>query len=159
MLWQKFKKLLIPLMGMIMMPFPANSAEPVSKNSISGIALGGQDTVAYHKIDGDQPHEAVEGNRSWKVEWKEATWLFTSMGDRDLFAANPEKYSPAYNGFCANALSLHEGLFKTDGSHWQIFGDQLYSFYAERGRERWLAGDYKEYKEVADKAWAKIIAE
>jgi YHS domain-containing protein len=159
MLWQKARKLLIPLLGMIMMPIVANSAEPVSKNSITGIAFGGQDTVAYHKIDSDQSHKAVEGNGSWEVEWKGATWLFASKADRDLFAADPEKYSPAYNGFCANALSLGEGLFKTDGSHWQIFDDQLYTFYAARGRERWLSGDFKEYKAVADKAWKEIIGD
>ncbi len=153
------RKLLIPIFGMLMMPIVASGAEPVSKNSITGIALGGQDTVAYHRLDGGQPHKAVEGNKKWEVEWKGASWLFTSQADRDLFAADPEKYSPAYNGFCANALGLGEGLFKTDGSQWQIFGDRLYTFYAARGRERWLAGDFETFKAVADKAWTKIIAE
>jgi YHS domain-containing protein len=152
-------QLLLVFIIFIAMPFAANAGEPVSKDSITDIALGGRDTVAYHKIDDSQPHEAIEGNRTWKAEWKGATWLFSSQADRDLFTADPARYSPAYNGFCANALSLGEGLFKTDGRHWQIFADRLYTFYAARGRERWLAGDFEEYKAVADRAWAKIVAE
>ena len=65
---------------------------------------------------------------------------------------DPERYAPACNGHCANALSLGEGLIKTDGTHWQIFEDQLYTFYATRGRDRWFAGDFKENKKEADKA-------
>jgi YHS domain-containing protein len=144
---------------LIFMPFSANADEPVSKNFLTGIAIGGHDSVAYHRPGSSEPHQAIEGNKTWKVEWKGADWLFSSKTDRDLFAANPERYSPAYNGFCANALSLGEGLIKTDGRHWQIFGGRLYTFYAARGRERWLSGDFEVYKKVADKAWKEIIGE
>ena len=113
--------------------------------------------MAYHKIGDDQPHKAVKGKKSWKAEWKGATWLFTTETDRDLFLANPDKYAPAYNGHCANALSLGEGLIKTDGTHWQIFGDQLFTFFAARGRDRWMDGNMEEYKRQADKAWEKIV--
>jgi hypothetical protein len=156
---QFLRNLAILFLALIILPVTVSGAEPVSKNNFTGIALGGSDSVAYHRIGSDQPHQSVKGDKSWDAEWKGATWLFTSKADRDLFAADPEKYSPAYNGFCANALSLGEGLFKTDGSHWQIFDGQLYTFYAERGRKRWLAGDFEEYKAVADRAWAKIITE
>ena len=104
-------------------------------------------------------HEASKGKKSWKAKWKGATWLFTTEADRDLFATDPERYAPAYNGHCANALSLGEGLLKTDGTHWQIFEDQLYTFYAARGRDRWLDGNFKQYKIAADKAWKEIINE
>lgn len=148
---------LIIFLVLTFMVFSANADEPVSKNFLTGIAIGGHDSVAYHRLGSSEPHQAVEGNKTWKVEWKGADWLFSSKTDRDLFAANPGKYSPAYNGFCANALSLGEGLIKTDGRNWQIFDGRLYNFYAARGRERWLSGDFTEYKTVADKAWEEII--
>ena len=149
----------IILILLMIISFNLRATEPVSKNFLTGLAIGGHDSVAYHRPDSIASNKAIQGNKTWKAEWKGASWLFSSKTDRDLFAANPEKYSPAYNGFCANALSLDEGLFKTDGRHWQIFGNRLYSFYAARGRQRWLAGDYEEYKAVADAAWEKIIAE
>lgn len=150
---------LITLAVLIIMAFGASADEPMSKNSLTGVAIGGHDTVAYHRIGSSEPHRAIEGNKTWKTSWKGADWLFSNKADRDLFAANPERYTPAYNGFCANALSLGEGLIKTDGSHWQIFGDRLYTFYAGRGRQRWLAGNFEDYKAVADKAWREIIGE
>ena len=102
-----------------------------------------------------RPKEVNPGRRNGRG----ASWLFTTEADRDLFAADPERYAPAYNGHCANALSLGKGLLKTDGTHWQIFEDKLYTFYAAHGRDRWLDGNVKQYKIAADKAWAEIIGQ
>lgn len=132
------------------------AAEPVSKSLFGGVAIGGSDTVAYHQQNPDQ-HRATKGSKSYVVEWKGAKWRFATKADRETFAANPEKYSPAYNGFCANALSLGNGLLKTDGSYWQIFDDQLFLFYAQPGEDRWSGGDYTEYKKLADRAWQDIL--
>ncbi len=149
----------IIFVALLIVAFNLNAGEPVSKSFLTGIAIGGHDSVAYHRLGNDEPHRAIEGNQTWKAEWKGADWLFSSKTDRDLFAANPERYSPAYNGFCANALSLGEGLISTDGSHWQIFDNRLYTFYAARGRQRWLAGDFEEYRLIADMAWKELVGE
>jgi len=83
------------------------------------------------------------------VDYLGAKWRFASKENADLFRANPDKYKPAYNGHCANALSLGKGLLKTNGKVWEIFGDELFLFYAERGRKRWLAvDDISEYKAI-----------
>lgn len=150
-------KKLLAILAFSFIAVAVQAEEPVSKSFFGGIAIEGHDTVAYHNIEESDPHKAAKGSKTWKAKWKGATWLFTTESDRDLFAADPERYAPAYNGHCANALSLGEGLLKTDGTHWQIFDDQLYTFYAAHGRDRWLAGDFKEYKIAADKAWKEII--
>ncbi len=72
------------------------------------------------------------------------------------FAADPERYAPLYNGHCSNALSLGEGLVATDGTVWEFFGENLHLFYAERGRQRWLNGDWESYKVTADTAWEEL---
>jgi YHS domain-containing protein len=149
----------LALLSLSLIVSSVQAGEPVSKSFFSGVAIDGHDTVAYHKVGATDPHKAAKGSKSWKAEWKGATWLFTTEVDRDLFASDPEHYSPAYNGHCANALSLGEGLLKTDGTHWQIFEDKLYTFYAARGRDRWLDGNFKQYKVAADKAWNEIIGQ
>lgn len=136
----------------------ALAEEPVSKSYFGSLAIGGHDTVAYHKQEPDQ-HKATKGESTYTVEWKGAKWRFTNEADSEAFAAEPERYAPAYNGFCANALSIGNGLVKTDGTHWQIFENQLFLFYAKKGRNRWLGGDYKEYKADADKAWHDLTAD
>ena len=132
--------------------------EPVSKSFFGGVAIGGYDTVAYHQNRGDA-HRAIKGSRRFTVEWKGATWRFASRENQAAFRADPARYAPAYNGFCANALSLGNGLVKTDGTHWQIYDGQLFLFYSKEGRQRWLDGDYREYKKAADLAWQEILTE
>ena len=134
----------------------ASAAEPVSKSRLGGVAIGGHDSVAYHELGREPQESAVSGAKSYIVKYKGAKWRFASEQSSKLFEANPEKYSPAYNGHCANALSLGEGLIRTDGTHWEIFEDQLYLFYAARGRDRWNDGNWQSYKQESDAAWERL---
>ena len=132
------------------------AAEPVSKSRLGGVAIGGHDSVAYHELQRAPQDKAKKGAKSYTVKYKGANWRFLSKESSELFAANPEKYSPAYKGHCANALSLGKGLVRTDGTHWEIFEDKLYLFYAAGGRDRWTDGNWKTYKVDSDAAWEKL---
>ncbi len=134
----------------------AAAAEAVSKSRIGGVAIGGKDSVAYYSLAREPQASAVSGAKSYVVKHKGAKWRFASKKSADLFAADPDKYSPAYNGFCANSLSVGNGLLRTDGTHWEIYGDKLHLFYAAKGRKRWNDGNWEQYKAKADAAWAKL---
>lgn len=135
---------------------PAQSAEPVSKSRLGGVAIGGHDSVAYHKLQREPQANAIKGEKSYTVEYKGAKWRFLSKESSELFANDPERYKPAYNGHCANALSLGEGLIRTDGTHWEIFDNELHLFFAARGRDRWMDGSWEAYKAQADAAWESL---
>lgn len=137
---------------------PAIAAEPVSKSRLGGVAIGGHDSVAYHDIEREPQASAVGGSKRYIVSYKGAKWRFASAESAAKFEADPERYQPAYNGHCANALSLGEGLIRTDGETWEIFDDELHLFYAPRGRKRWLeAGEgWREYRAQADAAWERL---
>jgi len=130
--------------------------EPVSKSFFGNVAVGGMDVIAYRQQEPGR-HETKEGKSRFTVEWRGAKWRFMNQTNADLFRADPVEYVPTYNGFCANALSLGNGLVKTDGTHWQIFDGQLFLFYSREGRQRWLEGDYLAYKREADNAWKTIL--
>ena len=59
-----------------------------------GVAIKGYDTVAYH-TEG----RAIKGTSDYSYEWNDARWDFVSAHNRDLFAANPERYAPQYGGY------------------------------------------------------------
>ena len=59
-----------------------------------GVAIKGYDTVAYH-TEG----RAVKGKSKFSHKWNNAKWYFSSVGNKDLFAADPERYSPQYGGY------------------------------------------------------------
>lgn len=137
---------------------PASAAEPVSTSFFGSVAIGGKDTVSYHGVEARRTHAVALGDDRHEVEYLGATWRFASKQSAERFAADPAAYVPRYNGHCANALSLGEGLVRTDGSVWEFFGDRLYLFYAEAGRQRWLAGDWQRYRAQADAAWQAIVS-
>jgi hypothetical protein len=70
-----------------------DSSNPVNTGWF-GIAIKGYDTVAYH-TEGS----AVKGKSAFFFKWNDAKWLFVSAGNRDLFAADPERYAPQYGGY------------------------------------------------------------
>lgn len=146
----------ITFLALCLVSLAVHAAEPVSKSRFAGVAIGGHDTVAYHELERAPQDSAVDGAKTYTVKYKGAKWRFASEESSKLFAADPEKYSPAYNGHCANALSLGEGLIRTDGTHWEIFEDQLFLFYAGRGRDRWNDGNWKSYKVESDAAWVRL---
>ena len=59
-----------------------------------GVAIKGYDTVAYH-IEG----RAVKGSKNFSHKWNDAKWYFSSADNRNLFAADPERYAPQYGGY------------------------------------------------------------
>ena len=132
------------------------SQGPVSTSRLGNTAIGGYDSVAYHDPSAISTHTAIEGSKKWVFEWRGATWRFASEQSYNAFKADPEKYRPAYGGFCSNALSLGEGLIRTDGAHWEILDGRLHLFFAARGRDRWLDGNHTQYRQQADKAWKEI---
>lgn len=133
----------------------ASAAEPVSTRD--GAPIGGKDTVAYHDRTNRDAHKATDGRPTFTVQYLGHAWRFASQASADKFAASPQAYVPQYNGHCANALASDEGLISTSGQVWEFFGDKLYLFYAERGRQRWLQGDWQAFSKEADAAWKGIL--
>lgn len=131
--------------------YGVQATEPVSNSLIGKTAIGGHSSPAYH-----QSQQAIKGKKQFAYEWRGAQWLFANAQEKNAFVASPSEYAPAYNGFCANALSLGEGLVKTNGKHWRIIDGRLYLFYSTKGRERWGANAI-EYIGQADVAWQEEL--
>ncbi|MCA0900280.1 MULTISPECIES: YHS domain-containing (seleno)protein [Microbulbifer] len=86
-------------------------------------ALKGADVVAYYSL---KPGEkAVKGSASITYDWGDVTWRFATRENRNLFAADPAKYVPAYGGHCAYAMSKgFEAPPRPDS--WVIIDGKLY---------------------------------
>lgn len=95
-------------------------ADEVTTFVTNDAAIGGTDPVAYF-TEG----KAVAGKDSFTTTYDDVTWKFSSAENRDLFAANPEKYAPQYGGFCAFGLSKG---FKVPvvPEAWKIIDGKLY---------------------------------
>ena len=122
----------------LLLTFLANLAfaGEISTGWYGSTAIGGYDTTAYHGEQGTP----TKGDKTYTHEWKGAKWRFTSEQQRDLFAATPEKYAPAYGGHCANAMSLNKKV-DSNAKIWIIIDDSLYLFAGKSGLKRWQNSD------------------
>lgn len=84
------------------------------------VILAGHDAVAYH-TEG----KAIVGKAQYTVSHNNAIYRFSSSANRDKFRANPEKYAPAYGGYCAYGLSLGK-KFSVDGKAFEVVNGILY---------------------------------
>ena len=86
----------------------------------NGVILNGYDAVAYF-TEGSP----VKGNSKFSVVHDGATYRFSSAANRDLFKANPAKYTPAYGGYCAYGASLGK-KFAVNGRAFEVVDGTLY---------------------------------
>ncbi|GMG86187.1 YHS domain-containing (seleno)protein [Biformimicrobium ophioploci] len=115
-------------------------------------ALKGADVVAYYSL---KPGEkSVKGSSKITYDWADVTWRFASEENRDLFAADPEKFVPAYGGHCAYAMSRgFEAPPRPDS--WKIVDDRLYLNNNDKSLEIWerdMVGNIEE----ADQNWVEM---
>ena len=84
------------------------------------LALQGHDPVAYFTLG-----KPTKGNEQISYVYDETRYLFVSAGHRALFVANPEKYAPMYNGYCA--MGMRKGYkLEPDPKNWAIVDGQLF---------------------------------
>jgi len=114
-----------------------------------GLALEGYDPVAYF-TDG----EPTKGSPEHTATFDGATYRFTSAEHLAAFEAEPERYLPAYGGYCAFGAAMGR-KFDGDPEVWEIVGDQLYLNLNADVQERW-EGDIPGFTENADHNWTLI---
>ncbi len=130
---------------------PAAFAATPQVYANDGIAVDGSDVVAY--FTQSQP---VAGNPDITFDYMGATWQFSSIENRDLFAADPAAYAPQYGGYCAYAVSQGYTA-STVPEAWSIVDDKLYLNYSRRIRRRWER-DPEGYIAAGDANWPSVLA-
>ena len=117
-----------------------------------GQAIRGYDPVAYFKQG-----KAIEGQKKFQYEWKEAKWHFISQQNRDDFIQSPKSYAPQYGGYCAWAVS--QGYTASiDPEAWDIHQGKLYLNYSKRIQKMW-SKDISGNIQKGNKNWPKLLAE
>ena len=139
---------LAALLLVVLAATPALAGGPVNKTML-GTAIDGYDAVAYH-TDG----RPVEGSSEFAYQWLGATWRFASAENRDLFAADPETYAPAYGGYCAYGVAkgAKPGI---DPEAWAVVDGRLYLNQSKKVQGLWQE-DIPGYIAKADQVWPTI---
>lgn len=133
--------------------------EPVRKKHFNldsnGLAIGGYDPVAYIA-----QKKAVEGKAAYTYTWKSVKYRFSSQANMNTFKESPEKYEPAYGGWCAYAMGKTGEKVEVDPETFKIIGGRtylFYNFYFNNTLEDWNKDEVK-LKTAADNNWKKITS-
>ncbi len=144
-LFHATRSILIAVLIAIASPAFAGAEFRVNKDS-ENVAILGYDPVAYFTVG-----HPVEGKIEFSDTWQDAEWRFSSAKHRDMFADNPERYTPRYGGFCAGGMALGYVL-RIDPNAWIIIDDKLYLNYDKAYKTEFVANAEREIKR-ADSNW------
>ncbi|MBX2806625.1 MAG: YHS domain-containing protein [Hyphomicrobiales bacterium] len=132
-------------------PFAEKAEGLVNTLGTDGVAIKGYDPVAYFTEGGPR-----EGSAEHTIDYKGAKWQFASAENKALFEADPEKYEPAYGGYCAFGVAQN-ALVKIEPDAWSIRNGKLYLNYDQNVQKNW-SEDPDGYIEQANEKWPSLAA-
>ena len=133
----------------LLVSFSVHATDPVF--STEDGAIRGYDPVAYF-TEG----KPVKGDPGISTAWNDATWYFASAENLATFIADPDKYAPAYGGYCAYAVA-NGYTATTEPDAWSVVDGRLFLNYSKRVKQRW-AKDINGYVTKADANWPGVLS-
>lgn len=121
-------------------------------NVKKNVAIEGYDPVSY--VDG----KPLEGKSEIKTTHKGVVYQFATPASLRKFKTDPDKYEPAYGGWCAYAMGESGEKVKVDPETFKIIEGRLYLFYNFWGNNTltdWNKEE-KRLKDSGDRNWKKI---
>lgn len=118
-------------------------------------AFDGNDLVSY--FESDSP---VKGSETFSYDYDGIHLLFSSQDNLDKFKSNPDKYIPAYNGWCAIALT-GGSFIRPDFNEYKIQDDKLLFFEVRaffNGKTAWER-DPDKHRILADKKYEELTTD
>jgi YHS domain-containing protein len=132
---------------------PSGNYRPVNATPDAqgaALMLKGFDVVAYHT----EGKEAM-GSADFRSVYEGTTFQFKSAQHKALFDANPQKYLPAFGGYCANGLAY--GIpWGGDADTWKMIDGKVYIFGGAGSRDAFLV-DEKANLALAEKYWNEEV--
>lgn len=112
-------------------------------------AVGGYDVVSFFS------GRPMKGDSKISTVWNGALWQFSTQGNLDAFLDEPQKYAPAYGGYCAWALAKNK-LAKGSPKYWTLKDEVLYLNFNQKIQTRWL-NDVEGFIIKGDNNWPDIL--
>lgn len=116
------------------------------------IALQGYDPVAFHTAG-----KAVKGNPAILAESSGYKFAFSSEENRTAFEKQPEKYMPAFGGYCAFGVSIGV-LFPVEIDTWEIIDGRLVLQYTNEVKQMFEENKAENLRK-ANENWARMEPE
>ncbi len=124
----------------------------------NALAIEGYDPVAYFAEGGGK---ATKGDAKLTFEFRGVTYRFASAENLERFKKNPQRYEPAYGGWCASAMADGGRKVEINPKAFEIKDGRLFLFYKtifEDARSFWDKNPAKNAAD-ADQQWKSLTGE
>jgi YHS domain-containing protein len=125
--------------------FAAETAGPAT----SPLALKGYDPVAYFT-----EQRAMVGDAQYEYRWDGAAYRFASAKHLELFKADPDRYLPQYQNWCAASVAKREKVYGNP-EWWLVVDGRLYLFGKPIGPGL-MSADPAAMAKTADANWMEV---
>ena len=118
------------------------------------IAIGGYDPVSYL-----ENNKAVKGSDNISSAFNGITYYFSTKKNLETFKKNPDKFEPAFGGWCAYAMGNSGEKVEVDPKTFKIVNGKtylFYNFYFNNTLKSWNK-DEKNLKSKAEVNWNTIL--
>lgn len=128
---------------------PEEASRRRNFNTENGIAMREFDAVSYFK------GRPLKGNSKFYHQHKGITYYFANQENLDEFKKSPDKYEPAYGGWCAYTVALNGDRVKINPATYKIIDGRLYLFYNFNSDNRLIKWNKEEkrLKAAANNNW------
>lgn len=116
------------------------------------VAVGGYDITTYFD------NNLLKGTKSIKTTFEGVIFYFVNQANLDKFKNSPQKFIPAYGGWCAMALCQNK-LVEPNPKLYSIIDDKLHLFEVKvfyNGKAEWFKNP-EDNKNLADKKYLEIV--
>lgn len=103
----------------------------IHSNVQNGLGLQGYDPVSYQN-----PGIPQKGNSGITASYDDITYHFSNEANKEVFEADPERYVPAYGGWCATGMAFElinanwpSGKYQIDPMTFKVLDQKTYLFY------------------------------
>ncbi|MBF2709873.1 YHS domain-containing (seleno)protein [Flavobacterium soyangense] len=118
---KNLKSLVLVAVVALFSNFASAQTAPVDKDKL---ANGGYDVVSYFTVN-----KAVKGDKKFAVEYNGANYYFASAKDQKAFKANPTKFLPQCDGYCAWGVAEKNVKFPVNPETFKVVNGKLYLFF------------------------------
>jgi YHS domain-containing protein len=93
------------------------------------VQLDGYCPVAYIVME-----ESVMGDSKYSSTYEGETYYLANADAKKMFDAEPEKYLPKYDGYCATAVAMDK-LMESDPQLFSVYNGATYLFSSQMAKE------------------------
>ncbi|HEY3915388.1 MAG TPA: YHS domain-containing (seleno)protein [Verrucomicrobiae bacterium] len=145
------KKFLLLFLALgLVLPVFAQTDKTLVNTDKHGLALQGYDPVAFFT-----DNKPVKGTADFQSTYHGGTYYFVSAEHKASFDASPEKYEPAFGGYCAYGVSKGH-LAPVSVQAFQIVDGRLLMQHSERARDGFNQ-DQKGNLAKAELSWPNLV--